>query len=148
MQKPRESDDEDSSEEDDDDSVPGLQGRNRPDSDRDRDSDNDNDGEQKQRNQVDPMKLHFGYMKGMKGLFKDKNNNNQKKTRKMSKIIQDRIVSMYKGDESEVNHNIITPNTKPIQYQSITKNRSVYKNKDIKYKNNKKKKRKKGKSRV
>ena len=33
MKKPRESDDEDNSEEDDNDSVPGLQGRNRPDSD-------------------------------------------------------------------------------------------------------------------
>ena len=59
----------------------------------------------------------------------------------MRKIIQDRIVDMYKGDESEVN-------TKPTQYQRVTKNKSSYKNKDIKYKNNKKKKRKKGKSRV
>ena len=94
------------------------------------------------------MKLNFGFMKGMKSLFKDKNNNNRKKTRKLSKIIQDRIVGMYKGDESEVNHNVITPNTKPTQYQSVTKNKSLYKNKDIKYKNNKKKKRTKEKYRV
>ena len=90
------------------------------------------------------MKLHFGFMKGMKGLFKDKNNNNQQKTKKIGKIMHDQIVGMYKGDESEVNHNIITPNTNPIQYQSITKNRSVYKNKDIKYKNNKKRRERKG----
>ena len=79
------------------------------------------------------MKLNFCYMTGMKSLFKDKNNNNQKKTRKMSKIMYDRIVGKYKGVESEVNHNVITPNTKPTQYQSVTKTKSSYMNKDIKY---------------
>ena len=40
----------------------------------DRDGDNNNDAEQKQRNQVDPMKVDFGFMKGMKGIFKEKKN--------------------------------------------------------------------------
>ena len=110
------------------------------DSDSDRDSNNDNDEEQKQRNQVDPMKVKFGFLNGTKGIYEDKNNNdNRKKTRKMGKSLFDRVVGMFKGDESEVN--------KPTQYQRVTKNKSSYKNKDIKYKNNKKK-RKKGKSRV
>ena len=48
---------------------------------------------------------------------------------------------MYKGEESEVN-------TKPTQYQKVTKNKASYKNKGIKYKINKEKKRNKGKSKV
>ena len=88
-------------------------------------------------------------MKGMKGIFEDRNNNdNRKKTRKVGKIIHNRIVGMFKGDElREVNHNVIISNTQPNQYQKgVTKNK--HKNKNIKYKNNKKKKRKKEKSRV
>ena len=60
----------------------------------------------------------------------------------MGKILFDRVVGMFKGKNPEAN-------TKPTQYQRVTKNRSSsYKNKDIKYKNNKKKKKKKGKSRM
>ena len=54
-------------------------------SDSEGDSDNDNDAEQKQKNQ-DPMKINSGFLNGTKGIFKDKKNNNQKKTRKMGKF--------------------------------------------------------------
>ena len=60
-------------------------------SDSESDSEIDNDGERKQRNQVDPMKVKFGYMKGMDGIFKEKNNNKQKKTRKIDKESHDQI---------------------------------------------------------
>ena len=85
------------------------------------------------------MKINSGFLNGTKGIFNDKKNNNNRKKRKMGKILLDRVVGMFKGDELEV---------KPIQYQRVTKNKSSYKNKDIKYKNNKKKKIKKGTSRV
>ena len=60
-------------------------------SDSESDSEIDNDKEQKQRNQVDHMKVKSGYMEGMDGIFKEKNNNKQKKTRKMDKISYDQI---------------------------------------------------------
>ena len=63
------------------------------------------------------MKVKVGYMKGMEGIFKEKNNNNRKKTKKMDKVSHDRIVGMFKGGESEVNQN-------SNQYQRVAKNKS------------------------
>ena len=103
-------------------------------SDSEGDSDIDNDEEQKQRNQ-DPMKINSGFLNGTKGIFKDKKNNNRKKTRKMGKILHNRVVGIFKGDELEV---------KPIQYQRVTKNKSSYRNKDIKYKTIRKRRERKG----
>ena len=68
----------------------------------------------------------------MKGIFEDKNDNdnrNSKKTRKKGKSLLDRVVGIFKNDESkDVNHNIITSNTKPTHCQKgVTKNKSLYK---------------------
>ena len=87
------------------------------------------------------MKYNSGFLNGMKGIFEDKNNNdNRKKTRKKRKSLLDQVVGIFKDDESrEVNHNAIISNTKPTHCQKgVTKKKSPYKNKDIKYKNNKK----------
>ena len=115
---------EDDSGEETDSNVPDLINRlddpedqNRA-SDSESDSEIDNDEEQKQRNQVDPMKVKVGYMEGMDGIFKEKNNNNQKKTRKMDKVSHDRMVGMFKGGELEVNQN-------PNQDQRVTKYKSM-----------------------
>ena len=62
---------------------------------------------------------------GWKVYSKDKDNNdNRKKTRKMGKILHDRIVGMFKGDESrEVNHNVflfnLTRDVSPLSIQGI-----------------------------
>ena len=138
---------EDDSGEETDSNVPDLINRlddpedqNRA-SDSESDSEIDNDEEQKQRNQGDPMEVKVGYMKGMDGIFKEKNNSHNK-TRKMGKTLYDRVVDIFKREEPEAKMN-------PTQYPKVTKNKSsLYKNKDIKYNNNKKKKKKKGRSRV
>ena len=56
------------------------------------------------------MKYNFGFLNGTKGIFKNKNNNdNQKKTRNKRTGLLDRVVGIYKDDESkEINYNVIT----------------------------------------
>ena len=54
------------------------------DSDNDRDRENNNDGEQKKKHPADPMKINTGFLDGKKGIF-DNKNNDQNKTRKMGK---------------------------------------------------------------
>merc|ERR1712238_201015 len=74
----------------------------------------------------DPMEVKVGFMKGMDGIFKEKNNNNHNKTRKMGKTLFDRVVSIFKSEEPEAK-------MKPTQYPRATKNKSsLHKNKDIK----------------
>ena len=73
------------------------------------------------------MKRNSGFLSGIKGIFEDKNDNdnrNSKKTRKKGKSLLDRVVGIFKDDESrEVNHNVIISNTKPTQCQKcVTKN--------------------------
>ena len=86
------------------------------------------------------MKFNSGFLNGTKGIFKDKkNNDNQKKTRKMRKSNSNQIGGTAKSDKLGV---------ESTQDQRVTKNKPSYKNKDIKYKNNKKKRKKKGKPRV
>ena len=114
VQKTRESDNADSSDEDNDDSVPGLQGRNRPDSDSKVDDRIDIKNELDTESDDQYYKIPFDLrMNNTISEWIDTDNNND-----------------YDGDSD---------------MPSIG-DKSSYKNKDIKYKNNKKKSRKKEKS--
>ena len=134
--------------------------------DSDSDSDSNSDDENKQRNRVEPkdvpmitpMKYNYGFFPGTNGIFDKNDNDNRrsKKTKKTGRILSDRIDDIFNDDESrEINHNVSNSNMNSTRHQksvtknkrkSNTKNRSSYKNKDIKYKNNKKKSKKKEKS--